>query len=259
MSCARPRASSAARPRRACSCSGARTAPDAVVADHRRVVRPSPRRRRGRRRPWRSIAPEGSVDNSTTVTSLSSWRMAVAAASSQTRTLRMTSPSCMARIASFTSCRCIVRVTIEPTSSRPLLDEADEAREVAAHLRGAVHAADGSSSLRARSSPGCAMSASSLGHADHHRRAAGARAVDRLADRAPRCRSPRTRSRRRARRSAARTASIGSPSVGSTTSVAPNFRAASRFMRDRVDGDDARRRRRCGPPGSRPGRPRRTR
>src|SRR5438552_917996 len=37
----------------------------------------------------------------------------------QTSTLRMTSPSCMARMASLTSWRCMVRETIDPTSSLP--------------------------------------------------------------------------------------------------------------------------------------------
>ena len=118
---------------------------------------------------------------------------------SLTRTERMTSPSCMALKASFTSSRCIVRVTIAPTSSLPCSIEADEAREVAPHLRRRTRSR-GSSSPRARSSPGWTMSVPSLRHADHHRGAAGAGDVDGLAHRRGRCRSPRTRSRRRARR-----------------------------------------------------------
>ena len=57
-------------------------------------------------------------------------------------TLRMTSPACMARNASFTSSRPIAPAhhvgEVEPAA----LHQTDEAREVAAHLRRAVHAAE---------------------------------------------------------------------------------------------------------------------
>ena len=69
---------------------------------------------------------------------------------SLTRTERMTSPSCMARMASFTSSRCIVRVTIAPTSSLPCSIEADEPREVAAHRAPSRTRSRRSASPRAR-------------------------------------------------------------------------------------------------------------
>ena len=63
-------------------------------------------------------------------------------------TLRMTSPACMARKASFTSSRPISALTMSAMSSRPGLHQADEPGEVPADLGRPVDAAEEASSPR---------------------------------------------------------------------------------------------------------------
>ena len=89
----------------------------------------------------------------------------------------MTSPSCMARD------RVVDLVEVHGAGHHgadvelAVLDEADEPREVAPHLRAAVHAAEDPLLLEHGHGRDGDVGAE-LGHADHHRRAAGTGGVD---------------------------------------------------------------------------------
>ena len=173
-------------------------------------------------------------------------------------TLRMTSPASIARKASFTSSSLMVFDTIDGDVEAAGLDQLDEAREVAPHLRRAVLAAlhrllleedaeRGQRELRveARHADDDDLAAAArdvvgredrLGEADHLERVVGAAAagerlhlLDRIALR--------------------RVDDVGRAEL---------LRGLA-LQRLRVDRDDAARARRCARPGSRPGRRRRSR
>ena len=140
----------------------------------------------------------------------------------------MTSPSCMARMASLTSCRWHGARHHRADVELALLDEADEARELAPHLGRAVHAAEDPLLVEHRH-----RRDADLGVEPGHRRPSprcrrGAR-CRRPGGSCPRCRSPRTRSRRRGRRSARAPPRPGRRRTGRSHRWRRASSAASRF------------------------------